>query len=63
MMVHVGGSWASGPGAIRQQAEKTMGRKPINSVSSWPLHQFVPAGSCPEFLFRLPLLIDYDKEL
>ena len=33
-------------GSIREQAEQAMGRVPVSSITSWPLHQLLPSGSC-----------------
>jgi hypothetical protein len=33
-------------GAIRKQAEQAMGSKPVRSTPLWPVHLFLPPGSC-----------------
>jgi hypothetical protein len=40
-------------GVIRKQIKQAMGSKPVNSVSSWSLLQFLPPHSC----LGLPLTI------
>jgi hypothetical protein len=47
------GSAASGQmilGCMGRQAEKAMGSKPVNIVPLWSLLQFLPPGSCLDFL-------------
>ena len=34
-------------GSIRKQGEQAMRTKSVGSTPSWPLHQFLPSGSCP----------------
>jgi hypothetical protein len=35
---------------IRKRAEQAMKSKIVNSIHLWPLFQFLPPGSCPDFL-------------
>ena len=34
----------------QRQAEQAMGSKPVSIISPWPLLQFLPPGSSPDFL-------------
>jgi hypothetical protein len=38
-------------GSIREQAEQARGSKPVSNILPWPLHQSLPPGSCPDFLW------------
>lgn len=46
------------PGAVRKQAKQVMESKPVRGVTSQPLLQLLPPGSCLEFLPWLPLVMD-----
>jgi hypothetical protein len=39
---------------IRKKAEMVMEEKPVNNIPPWSLLQFLPQGSCLEFLSWLP---------
>ena len=56
MMCISSSHWVEDPGWYKKkQAESDMGNKPVNSTHPWPLHWFLPLGSCIEFLLCLPL--------
>lgn len=42
----MGGSTSGLMDAIRKQAKQAMMRKPLGSTNLWPLHQFLPLGTC-----------------
>ena len=44
-------------GFIRRQAEQAIMIKPLSHTPPWPLHQFLPPGSCFEFLSWLLLVV------
>ena len=46
-------------GSIKEQAEQARGSKPVSSIPPWPLHQFLPPGSCPVWI---PVLTSFDDE-
>jgi hypothetical protein len=43
---------------IRKQAKQVMRSKPGNTILLWPLLQFLPPCSCPEFLSGL--IVSYE---
>jgi hypothetical protein len=45
-------------GHVRKQAGQAIKSKPVNSAPSWFLLQFLPLGSCLEFLLQLPSMMD-----
>jgi len=47
-------------GAIRKQAEQVMDKKPVSTTLPWLLLQFLPSGSCLQFLTQLLFMLDRD---
>jgi hypothetical protein len=46
-------------GSIRKQAEQARRSKPVSSAPPWPLHQFLPPGSCSACV---PVLTSFSDE-
>ena len=61
-LVHSG--WCQVLGGIRKWAEEEIKSKTVNSTLPWPLHKFLPPGSCMfEFLLWLPSVMYCNAEL
>lgn len=48
-----------GPGCIRKVAKHDPASKLVNSIPLWAPSQFLPLGSCLEFVWWLLLMTDY----
>lgn len=56
-------SWACGPGLYKKTNWAAMGSKTVSSTPPWLLDQVLPSGSCLEFLFWLPSVMEGDPEV
>ena len=52
--------WVAGPGIYKRAGWASKGSKPVSNSPPWPLHLFLPLGSCLEFLPWLPSVMSYN---